>query len=148
MVAKATEIREARKKSHSGFREKINDLLVLLAMPNARLKVQMKELPGFVATGKDEIQFLFATNKGSDYLPLKDVASGGEMARLTLCLKSVIAAKMELPTMILMKLIQASRRSGFPYGTNHVSDGTITSIDQHYPFSSNCCQGSTPLLCI
>ena len=100
MVAKATEIREARKKAIPGFEKKINDLLVLLAMPNARLKVQMKELPGFVATGKDEIQFLFATNKGSDYLPLKDVASGGEMARLTLCLKSVIAAKMELPTMI------------------------------------------------
>lgn len=100
MKAKAAVIRDARKKAIPGFEKKINDLLVLLAMPNARLKVQMKELPGFVATGKDEIQFLFATNKGSDYLPLKDVASGGEMARLTLCLKSVIAAKMELPTMI------------------------------------------------
>lgn len=100
MLAKAGVIRDARQKAIPGFEKKINDLLVLLAMPNARLKVQMRDLPGFVATGKDEIQFLFATNKGSDFLPLKDVASGGEMARLTLCLKSVIAAKMELPTMI------------------------------------------------
>ncbi len=93
-------IHAAREKTAPGFEKKINDLLAQLAMPNARLKIQIKELPGFAATGKDEIQFLFATNKGSDFLPLKDVASGGEMARLTLCLKSVIAAKMELPTMI------------------------------------------------
>lgn len=93
-------IHAAREKAAPGFEKKINDLLAQLAMPNARLKIQIKELPGFAATGKDEIQFLFATNKGSDFLPLKDVASGGEMARLTLCLKSVIAAKMELPTMI------------------------------------------------
>lgn len=93
-------IHAAREKAAPGFEKKINDLLAQLAMPNARLKIQIKELPGYSATGRDEIQFLFATNKGSDFLPLKDVASGGEMARLTLCLKSVIAAKMELPTMI------------------------------------------------
>ncbi|MBK7007878.1 MAG: DNA repair protein RecN [Saprospiraceae bacterium] len=100
METKAMALRQKREKAGPGFEKKINDLLAQLAMPNARLRISIKALNQFTATGKDEIQFLFATNKGSDFLPLKDVASGGEMARLTLCLKSVIADKMELPTMI------------------------------------------------
>ena len=100
LLSEANEISIKRKKALPDFEKKINDLLVLLAMPNARLKVGMNTLQALSPTGLDDIQFLFATNKGSDFLPLKDIASGGELARLTLCLKSVIADKMQLPTMI------------------------------------------------
>ncbi|MBK8700989.1 MAG: DNA repair protein RecN [Saprospiraceae bacterium] len=100
LTKSATTISAARKKAVPVFEARINELLGQLSMPNARLKVEVKEVKAFTPTGLDEVQFLFATNKGSDYLPLKDVASGGELARLTLCLKSVIADKMELATMI------------------------------------------------
>jgi DNA repair protein RecN (Recombination protein N) len=89
-----------RQKIVPAFEKQINDLLVQLSMPNARLKVEIKQEVDFNPSGIDNVQFLFATNKGSEFLPLKDVASGGEMSRLTLCIKSVLAEKMKLATMI------------------------------------------------
>jgi DNA repair protein RecN (Recombination protein N) len=82
------------------FEEKVQAMLTQLSMPHARLKVEIADLPELSATGLDDVQFLFATNIGARYLPIKDVASGGELSRLTLCTKSLVADAIPLPTLI------------------------------------------------
>lgn len=69
-------------------------------MPHARLKIEVAPRAELGPTGVDDIAFLFASNKGSTFLPIKDVASGGEISRLTLCIKSLIADAITLPTLI------------------------------------------------
>ncbi|MFN5364330.1 MAG: DNA repair protein RecN, partial [Bacteroidota bacterium] len=60
-------------------------MLEQLSMPHARLKVAINDTAQLTATGLDDVQFLFASNVGSRFLPIRDVASGGELSRLTLC---------------------------------------------------------------
>lgn len=78
----------------------VEDTLQGLSMPNARLKIVITSTDRFLPTGMDDVAFLFASNKGSDFLPVKDVASGGEVARLTLAIKAMIADVVTLPTLI------------------------------------------------
>ena len=75
-------------------------MLTQLSMPHARLKVDIRDTKALTPTGTDDVQFLFATNVGSRFLPIKDVASGGELSRLTLCTKSLVADAIPLPTLI------------------------------------------------
>lgn len=91
------------KKRHSvvgGFEKKVVSMLKQLSMEHAQLKVEVNPLEILSATGLDEVNFLFAPNKGSQFLPIKKVASGGEIARLTLCTKSLVADAIPLPTLI------------------------------------------------
>ena len=69
-------------------------------MEHAQLQVAITPLESPGPTGMDEVNFLFAPNKGSKFLPIKDVASGGELSRLTLCSKSLVADAIPLPTLI------------------------------------------------
>ncbi|MCC6462601.1 MAG: DNA repair protein RecN [Saprospiraceae bacterium] len=82
------------------FEEQVHAMLAQLSMPHARLKVDIRETDTLGATGTDEVQLLFASNVGSRFLPIKDVASGGELSRLTLCTKSLVADAIPLPTLI------------------------------------------------
>lgn len=79
--------------------EKVNKLLKQVGMPNARLKVMVQpaDLNPF---GGDVIEFLFDANKSNRYEPIRKVASGGELSRLMLCIKSLVAESMDLATMI------------------------------------------------
>ncbi len=99
------------------FEEKVHTLLAQLAMPHARLKVDIQPAEALTPTGADAVQFLFASNAGSRFLPIKDVASGGELARLTLCTKSLVADAIPLPTLIFDEIDtgisgEVSRRMG------------------------------------
>ena len=78
---------------------KINELLQKVGMPNAKLKVVLTESE-LNAFGKNEINFLFDANKSNRYEPIYKVASGGELSRLMLCIKSLVATKVHLPTMV------------------------------------------------
>ena len=71
-------------------------------MPNAILKIEQSVLNGeeLNANGKDEIKFLFSANKGVAYSDISKVASGGELSRLMLALKSLVAKLIELPTIV------------------------------------------------
>jgi DNA repair protein RecN (Recombination protein N) len=71
-------------------------------MPNVRFDIQVKLSETYYSIGKDEIQFLFA-NKGTDFGILKKVASGGEMSRIMLAVKAILAQYSKLPTLILTK---------------------------------------------
>jgi len=81
--------------------EKITTTLDKLGMKNARLKVDFQELEQFTATGTDHINFLFSANLGSTEAPIAKIASGGELSRLMLAIKSMITMKSLLPTIIL-----------------------------------------------
>lgn len=93
-------LRQRRQGVIGGFEQKVQDMLAQLSMPHARLKVDVKPLDHPGPSGGDEVQFLFASNVGSRFLPIKDVASGGELSRLTLCTKSLVADAIPLPTLI------------------------------------------------
>ena len=97
---KASSLSQRRKKIPDVFEAQVHKMLEQLSMPHAKLKVDIKELPGLSPTGMDDVQFLFASNVGSKYLPIRDVASGGELSRLTLCTKSLVADAIPLPTLI------------------------------------------------
>ncbi|MCC6412288.1 MAG: DNA repair protein RecN [Saprospiraceae bacterium] len=96
----STVLRQRRQGVIGGFEQKVQDMLAQLSMPHARLKVDVKPLDHPGPSGGDEVQFLFASNVGSRFLPIKDVASGGELSRLTLCTKSLVADAIPLPTLI------------------------------------------------
>ena len=96
----ADKISNGRKKVFGKLEKTVNDKLSELAMPSAELKIDHALSDDLQSSGIDDIVFLFKTNKGSDFLPLKKVASGGESARLMLSLKTTVAGAMEMPTMI------------------------------------------------
>lgn len=82
------------------FVDKIHKRLALLALENARLEVHCQSVEELGPNGKDSVFFLFAANRGSRMLPIKDVASGGELSRLALVIKSLVASAIPLPTLI------------------------------------------------
>ncbi len=82
------------------YEDKIVEMLTQLAMPYAQLKIETRKLNQLGPTGLDEVQFLFAANRGSRLQQIKDVASGGELSRLALVTKSLVASAIPLPTLI------------------------------------------------
>ncbi len=96
----ATTLSQRRRAVPPKFEERVQTMLTQLSMPHARLKVEIEELSQLSPTGLDDVQFLFATNIGARFLAIKDVASGGELSRLTLCTKSLVADAIPLPTLI------------------------------------------------
>ncbi len=100
-------ISEGRKKQVKPLEDKVNKLLAQVGMPNARLKVEIKSTAELNAYGIDSIDFLFDANlpagqagKSNQFQPVRKVASGGELSRLMLCIKSLVAQSVDLPTMI------------------------------------------------
>ncbi len=95
----ATKISDNRKKQIKPFEDKVNKLLAQVGMPNAKLKVDMTPTE-LHFSGADAIQFLFDANKSGQFQPVHKVASGGELSRLMLCIKSLVAQSIDLPTLI------------------------------------------------
>jgi DNA repair protein RecN (Recombination protein N) len=89
----------ARKKEAVPLATKVNALLQQVGMPNARLQVSITET-ALQVTGQDLIEFLFDANKSNRFEPIRKVASGGELSRLMLCIKSLVAEKIDLATLI------------------------------------------------
>ncbi|MBO9585184.1 MAG: DNA repair protein RecN [Flavobacterium sp.] len=75
-------------------------ILETLGMPNARFNMELQPSETYFQNGKDELQFLFSANKGTDFGLLKKVASGGEMSRIMLAVKAILAKYSKLPTLI------------------------------------------------
>lgn len=90
---------QARHKQSKPLEEKVNQLLAQVGMPNARMKVELKDNT-LTLSGKDQIDFLFDANKSNRFEPIRKVASGGELSRLMLCIKSLVAQSIDLPTLI------------------------------------------------
>ena len=96
----ASKLSENREKSIPVLTHQLAAILIELGMPNARFQFEIKPAQNFLSSGKDEIQLLFSANKGTDFGLLKKVASGGEMSRIMLAVKSILANYSKLPTII------------------------------------------------
>lgn len=96
----AAELTAKRKESAAELKEKIIAILVNLGMPMIRFEVEFRPVDGFTPSGCDDVVFLFSANSSSAPQPLSDVASGGEMSRVMLALKSLIASSTKQPTLI------------------------------------------------
>jgi DNA repair protein RecN (Recombination protein N) len=99
LSALAADLSDQRKKQAAPFAKQVNHLLHQVGMPNAQLKVQLDTVP-FNQFGVDKIDFLFDANNSQKFEPIKKVASGGELSRLMLCIKSLVGKSIDLPTMI------------------------------------------------
>ena len=90
---------DTRAKAAATIEEQMKKRLVPLGIPNVRFEVSLSKKP-FAADGIDKVAFLFSANKNSALLPVSQVASGGEIARVMLSLKAMISGTVKLPTII------------------------------------------------
>lgn len=93
-------IHQKRVESIPVLTQQLTTILETLGMPNVRFKMEINSSSTYFENGKDELQFLFSANKGTDFGLLKKVASGGEMSRIMLAVKAILAQYSKLPTLI------------------------------------------------
>ena len=96
----ANKITKSRREVIPFFSKNLIQILNDLGMPNVQFKIEISESDHYQKNGKDKLVFLFSANKGSDFGLLKKVASGGEMSRIMLAVKSILAEYSKLPTII------------------------------------------------
>ncbi len=96
----ASVLHENRKKIIPAFIEQTEQILKDLGMPNARLNIELEQGKDFLANGRDNLEWYLAANKGGSFKEMKKAASGGELSRIMLAVKSILAAQSNLPTII------------------------------------------------
>ena len=89
-----------RRRAADGLRRAVTETLAFLDMPKVRFDVSVKASRDFNANGRDEVEFLIATNVGEPLLPMHKIASGGELARIMLSLKNVLNESDGIDTVI------------------------------------------------
>jgi DNA repair protein RecN (Recombination protein N) len=94
------QLSEQRHSMVQNFETKVQKLLAQLSMKYAVLKVSIQPSESLLPSGIDQVRFLFSANKGGRLEEIKNVASGGELSRLALCIKSLVAGAIALPTLI------------------------------------------------
>lgn len=100
LMKSAAAITALRKESANALQGEITGILVNLGMPKIRFEVDFAATGSFTSMGRDVVTFLFSANSSSAPQPLCDVASGGEMARVMLALKSLVASGANQPALI------------------------------------------------
>lgn len=100
VVNLAKMLTESRKAVFETIQHAIEQQLHQLGMPHARFRIYHSQAEGFRDDGFDEIQFLFTANKNGELADIPKVASGGEMSRVMLCIKSLLSSAKGLPTII------------------------------------------------
>ena len=96
----ASKLHAQREKASKTFSGKVTDLAKQLAMPHAVFQIAVEPLKEFSSSGLDQVRFLFSANKGVEVADLSKVASGGELSRLMLSVKSVVSQHNYIPTLI------------------------------------------------
>lgn len=96
----AKELSASRKGAITGIETQVKEMLAGLSMENANFKIELTQQTELGAAGFDQVRFLFSANKGAALNELHKVASGGELSRLMLSLKALLATKKQLPTII------------------------------------------------
>ncbi len=100
LSAVGKQIHDNRTKTVPGFVEKVEKIITDLGMPNARLKISVERQKEFFSNGQDELTWFLSANKGGDFNDIKKAASGGELSRIMLAIKSILATQSKLPTII------------------------------------------------
>ena len=98
--ALADRLHKARAKAAPAFEKQILETLAQLGMPETVFKVTLTPLPDLGRTGRDGVAFLFSANRNATPQSVERIASGGELSRVMLALKSLLARRMQLPTVI------------------------------------------------
>lgn len=96
----ANRISKNRKKVIPDLKDKLERALSVLGMPNASFSIKLNLSEAIHKDGVDSLEFLFSANKGGAYGSLKKVASGGELSRIMLTMKSILASYIQLPTIM------------------------------------------------
>ncbi|GGH31508.1 DNA repair protein RecN [Sphingobacterium alkalisoli] len=98
----AHQISGSRQQSLPIIQENVNNMLVAVGMPNANLQIDLEQqaVDKLSPKGLDKVQFLFSANKGQALQPIHKVASGGELSRVMLAIKSLVSQRSALPTII------------------------------------------------
>ena len=123
----ADKIFNIRLKYAKDISEKITKELHDLEMKTAKFLIDVKKSNEFNKYGKDELKFLIMTNKGSDFLPLEKVASGGEMSRIMLSIKTVLSKEDETPILIFDEI-----DTGISGLTGQVAGEKLSSIAENH----------------
>ena len=89
-----------RKEASPRLCGQMEQIISKMGMKNARFKIDFSPADKFLINGKDKIDFLFSANLGSDFMPIKKVASGGEMSRIMLSIKAILSQFKDLPTIV------------------------------------------------
>lgn len=100
LETKAKELTESRQAGTGQIEKTMVEQLLQLGMPNIRFKTDIQPTSDFTPYGCDAVRFLFSANKNRELQPVQEIASGGEIARLMLSIKAMIAEKSDLPTII------------------------------------------------
>ena len=96
---KAKELSLSRRKGAEIFKQELEKTAIPLGMKNLRFEIGFEDCE-LCAQGMDKVEFLFAFNKQQQLMPIENTASGGELSRVMLCIKAIIAQNMQLPTII------------------------------------------------
>lgn len=96
----ALNLRKRRQKAIPSLKKQLEESLVSLGMPSASFKMEINASEDYKISGKDDLVFLFSANKGGNYGELKKVASGGELSRIMLVIKAILAKYENLPTIM------------------------------------------------
>ena len=99
-LEKATELHNVREKTIPILDKKLTAFMQELGMPNGRFSITLSKVDTFLNNGNDELSFLFSANKGGSFGQLKKVASGGELSRIMLAVKAIMAEHTALPTIM------------------------------------------------
>lgn len=99
-LKKANQLHKAREKVIPALDKKLTNFMHELGMPNGRFSITLSSADTFFANGNDELSFLFSANKGGEFGQLKKVASGGELSRIMLAVKAIMAEHTALPTIM------------------------------------------------
>ncbi len=96
----ALSIRKRRQKVLPNLKKQLENSLSNLGMPSALFNIEVNAATSYKPSGKDDLTFLFSANKGGNYGELKKVASGGELSRIMLVIKAILAKYENLPTIM------------------------------------------------
>lgn len=96
----AAELTRGRREAVPAIRERVEAMLADLGMPSAHLDIEVVPSGRLSADGADTVRFLFSANRNMALQPVEKVASGGEMSRLMLCIKALVARHSQLPTIV------------------------------------------------
>ncbi len=94
------QISQKRENSISSLEKSIEELIATIGMPDGKVKFQLTPTDQLLDNGIDQLQFLFSANKGTPLMDVEKVASGGEISRLMLAIKTIVAKTAALPTLI------------------------------------------------
>lgn len=130
-------VRNRRRQVVPKLKEHLEKNLATLGMPNSSFKIELSEADVFKSNGKDELLFQFSANRGTDYGDLKKVASGGELSRIMLTIKAILAKFEHLPTMMFDEIDtgvsgEISKRMGdiMHFMSKHMQVFSITHLPQ------------------